>query len=71
MGIENRMLIDFTFKPKPREPENDHIVMIKQDGTIIYEDGWEPEEEITTYCDIYECEACPRYGDDCDGKGEI
>lgn len=22
------------------------------------------------YCDVYECEECPRYGDDCDGRGE-
>lgn len=21
----------------------------------------------TKYCDVYECEDCPRYGDDCDG----
>lgn len=21
-----------------------------------------------TYCDIYECSECPRYGDDCDGR---
>ena len=26
--------------------------------------------DITTYCDINTCEECPRYGDDCDGKGE-
>ena len=25
------------------------------------------EYDITTYCDIYKCEDCPRYGDDCDG----
>ena len=25
--------------------------------------------EIITYCDIYECQDCPRYGDDCDGNG--
>jgi predicted transcriptional regulator len=23
-----------------------------------------------TYCELYKCEDCPRYGDDCDGKGE-
>ena len=24
-----------------------------------------------TYCDVVEsCEECPRYGDDCDGRGE-
>ncbi len=26
--------------------------------------------DIVTYCDIYKCEDCPRYGDDCDGRGE-
>ena len=24
-----------------------------------------------TFCDVFECcEECPRYGDDCDGRGE-
>ena len=27
-------------------------------------------KEIVTYCEIYECEDCPRYGDDCDGRDE-
>ena len=26
--------------------------------------------DIVTYCDVCECEECPRYGDDCDGKGD-
>lgn len=26
--------------------------------------------DIVTYCDIYKCEDCPRYGDDCDGSTE-
>lgn len=26
--------------------------------------------DIVTYCDINTCEDCPRYGDDCDGRGE-
>ena len=26
--------------------------------------------DIITYCDIYECNDCPRYGDDCDGEFE-
>lgn len=25
-------------------------------------------KDIVTYCMIYECEECPRYGDDCDGR---
>ena len=28
------------------------------------------DKEIVTYCMIYECEDCPRYGDDCDGRDE-
>ena len=27
-------------------------------------------KEIVTYCMIYACEDCPRYGDDCDGRDE-
>lgn len=26
--------------------------------------------DIITYCDINTCAECPRYGDDCDGRGE-
>ena len=26
--------------------------------------------DIVTYCDIYNCEDCPRYADDCDGRGD-
>ena len=25
-------------------------------------------KEIVTYCIIYACEDCPKYGDDCDGR---
>ena len=25
-------------------------------------------DDIVTYCDIYTCDECPRYGDDCDGR---
>ena len=28
------------------------------------------EKEIVTYCMIYSCEDCPKYGDDCDGREE-
>ena len=28
------------------------------------------EPDNITLCDIYKCEECPRYGDDCDGNGE-
>ena len=24
-------------------------------------------DDVTTFCDIYKCEECPRYADDCDG----
>ena len=27
-------------------------------------------EEKVTYCMIFECEECPKYGDDCDGRDE-
>lgn len=26
------------------------------------------DKEKVTYCMIYECEDCPKYGDDCDGR---
>ena len=47
--------------------ENDHIVLIRSDGSVVYEDGWEPDDDRVTYCELYECSACPKYGDDCDG----
>ena len=25
-------------------------------------------DDVVTYCDIYECSECPRYGNDCDGQ---
>ena len=28
------------------------------------------DKEKVTYCMIFECEECPRYGDDCDGRDE-
>ena len=28
------------------------------------------DPELITFCDINECEDCPRYGDDCDGEFE-
>nr|MBQ4455280.1 hypothetical protein [Clostridia bacterium] len=34
------------------------------DGNVYF------ETETVTYCDIYKCSECPRYGDDCDGKCE-
>ena len=35
-------------------------------------DPYDPfnNDDIVTYCDIYTCEECPRYGDDCDGRWE-
>ena len=52
--------------------ENDHIVLVRSDGSVVYEDGWEPEEapDIIKICDVCECRDCPRYGDDCDGDFE-
>ena len=51
--------------------ENDHIVLIRSDGSVVYEDGFWPEDydDVRTPCDITDsCEDCPRYGDDCDGR---
>lgn len=28
------------------------------------------DKEKVTYCMIFECEDCPKYGDDCDGRDE-
>lgn len=28
------------------------------------------EYDIVRYCDVCKCADCPKYGDDCDGKGE-
>ena len=54
------------------DEKDDHIVLVRSDGSVVYEDGYEPEEEydIITYCDVCSCKECPRYGDDCDGNGE-
>ena len=27
-------------------------------------------DDVATYCDIYNCDDCPRKGDDCDGKAD-
>ena len=31
---------------------------------IHVDDPW----DAPTYCDLYDCEDCPRYGEDCDGR---
>lgn len=44
--MENRMVVDRAWWAQElhtEEEEDDHIVMICSDGTIVYEDGWEPE----------------------------
>lgn len=35
-------------------------------------DPYDPfnNDDIVTYCDIYDCSDCPRCGNDCDGKWE-
>ena len=30
--------------------------------------AWFFENDLPTYCELYGCEDCPKYGDDCDGK---
>ena len=27
-------------------------------------------DDCTTFCEIYGCKECPRYGDDCDGEDD-
>ena len=52
--------------------ESDHIVLIRSDGSVVYEDGFWPEDydDVRTLCDVMDsCSDCPRYGDDCDGEG--
>ena len=46
------------------------IFAVDFDGTVVYEDGYglDDDGEVVYFCDIYECEDCPRFGDDCDGK---
>lgn len=51
--------------------ENDHIVLIRSDGSVEYEDGWDPREDFVHLCELHdECEDCPAYGQTCDGRGE-
>lgn len=46
---------------------------IRKDTVIIRNKGGyfgTDPSECVTYCDIYKCEECPRYADDCDGRGD-
>lgn len=43
--------------------ENDHIVLVLPDGSVVYQDGYDPRIP----CEMYYCYECPKYGDDCDG----
>ena len=71
--FENRMAVEgqrYQEALYAREfEEDDHIEFVDADGNVVYEDGYDPYD-IVTYCELYECSACPRYGDDCDGKGD-
>ena len=44
------------------------------EGQRLYEERYGPleddDDDVITYCDIYHCSECPRYGDDCDGEWE-
>lgn len=53
MAIENRMMVEGLREDAERQRVWD----------IPYF-----EEDCTTYCEIYGCSECPRYGDDCDGE---
>lgn len=37
-----------------------------EDVAMDYYDGY--FDEWVKYCDIYECEECPKYGETCDGQ---
>ena len=39
------------------------------EGQREYEERYGGPDRVT-YCEIYKCKDCPRYGDDCDGKDE-
>lgn len=74
-NIENRMAVEGQREQEDRytRPEfADHIAYVEFDGTPVYEEGYglNDDGEVVYLCDIYDCEYCPRYGDDCDGKGE-
>ena len=42
------------------------------EGQLIYEERYDPLEydDIRTICDVCDCDDCPRYGDDCDGRDD-
>lgn len=41
------------------------------ENLMVRDDYWDGYyDEYVSYCDIYSCSECPRYGDDCDGNGE-
>ena len=71
---ENRMAVEgqrYQEELYSRTGDDDHIVMVHADGTVVYEDGYGEDEygDIVYYCEVVDsCEDCPRYGDDCDGK---
>ena len=49
------------------EPEN--ILVVGQEWYTHYKERPDMNDrDDVSYCDINECEDCPRYGDDCDGK---
>ena len=39
------------------------------EGQREYEERYGGPDGVT-YCELYACKDCPRYGDDCDGKDE-
>lgn len=68
MAVEGQREYEARYGTPDREyfEDDDHIVLIRSDGSVVYEDGYGPD--VVTYCDIYDCRECPRYGDDCDGE---
>ena len=55
MNIENRMAVEGLREDRERQAIWDSPLF---------------EEDCTTFCEIYSCRDCPRYGDDCDGEWE-
>lgn len=38
------------------------------ENLMVRDSYW--DDDYVSLCDVNDCEDCPRYGDDCDGKGE-
>lgn len=65
--FENRMAVEGQRYQEElysrQEDEDDHIMFVHYDGTVVYEEHYGENEygEVIYYCDKYECEDCPDY----------